>query len=250
MKFRLRKGDTNWRVESIFGSLFLYAKTKFFKTFIFCATIYPFGLIFSSERKIRKRKNNILEKEVEKRIREKYGLIFRYLDSPFALEALLEIFVKKFYDFFEVTKKDIVYDIGATVGEYSLKCAKKGAKVFAFEIDTRAFDAMKRHIKINHLENQIIPINCKIDKKKSIDFFAKKTKAPPTLIKMDIEGGEEKALEGAKRTLKKYTPKIILETHSPELEKNCRALLSSLGYRVVSYKELNWRTKVIFFSSK
>jgi predicted RNA methylase len=248
MKFEIKKEDNTWRLNEVLEIWSLYAKSGFYKTFLFCTIIYPIAVLISQKTKrIRKEKNRILGEEVKKYIKIKYDLKFKYLSGPFALGALLEIFVRNFYDFFKITKSDVVYDIGATTGEYALKCAKEGARVFAFELEKEPYDAMKKHVKLNGFENQMFPFNCRIDgKKNSIDSFVRKTKKGPTLIKMDIEGDEEKALNGAKKTLGRYKPRIILETHSAELEKNCMDLLRTKGYKIVNYEEVNWRTKLFF----
>lgn len=45
----------------------------------------------------------------------------------------------------------------------------------------------------------------------SIDDYCKKNKVIPTFIKIDTEGGEKFVLHGAKQTLKKYHPFVIVE---------------------------------------
>jgi hypothetical protein len=47
---------------------------------------------------------------------------------------------------------------------------------------------------------------------------------------MDLEGGEEKALLGAKTVIQKAHPLIFLATHSVELHRTCCQFLKSLGY--------------------
>lgn len=47
---------------------------------------------------------------------------------------------------------------------------------------------------------------------------------------MDIEGGETRALMGAKECFLKFKPKLILATHGKEIYTECRRLLDSGGY--------------------
>jgi len=46
----------------------------------------------------------------------------------------------------------------------------------------------------------------------SIDEFTE-GKDPPTLIKMDIEGSEEDALAGARRTIQEYSPRLAISVY-------------------------------------
>jgi hypothetical protein len=52
----------------------------------------------------------------------------------------------------------------------------------------------------------------------------------PDLVKLDIEGWELKALRGAARLLAERRPHVVVETHSAELERECRDLLVVHGY--------------------
>jgi FkbM family methyltransferase len=72
--------------------------------------------------------------------------------------------------------------------------------------------------------------------------------AKPDAIKIDVEGLELGVLEGARETLKKYHPLLLIEDHdgvnpgcgclvsdypaSIDSSRRCRALLEELGYRV------------------
>ncbi len=54
----------------------------------------------------------------------------------------------------------------------------------------------------------------------------------PDLLKIDIEGAEFLALQGARRMLAASHPPIFLSTHSGKVHMECLAFLESLGYRV------------------
>ncbi len=51
---------------------------------------------------------------------------------------------------------------------------------------------------------------------------------------MDIEGAEHDALQGAEKTLKKYSPTILFATHSERVKAECNRFLKSLGYNIKS----------------
>lgn len=54
----------------------------------------------------------------------------------------------------------------------------------------------------------------------------------PAVIKVDVEGAELLVLRGARQVLAAHGPKLFMEIHSRELGKECRALLTELGYTV------------------
>ena len=67
----------------------------------------------------------------------------------------------------------------------------------------------------------------------SLDALVHRCDIPiPLLIKMDIEGGEYRALLGAKALLAQHHPTIFLATHGSDVHKSCCDYLSSLGYQL------------------
>lgn len=63
----------------------------------------------------------------------------------------------------------------------------------------------------------------------------------PGFIKLDIEGAELEALQGADRLLRRAHPDVLVETHSAELEAACAAFLEARGYRVRIIPNAWWR---------
>lgn len=57
---------------------------------------------------------------------------------------------------------------------------------------------------------------------------------PISFIKMDVEGAEYKVLLGARNTLAKFSPTLLIEI-SPETEKEVRHLLCDYGYKEVDH---------------
>lgn len=155
---------------------------------------------------------------------------------------------------------DVFFDIGANAGFYTLLAARivgSTGRVFAFEPLPENVDLLKQHLALNALGNVAIHATAITDTSGRARFarsssrftahlegrgeFEVSTDAldslvesgaipPPTLIKMDIEGGEARALAGARRTLMNCGPALILATHGEAILAECRRLLEGCGY--------------------
>lgn len=54
----------------------------------------------------------------------------------------------------------------------------------------------------------------------------------PDVVVVDVEGGEEKVLEGARRIIDVVHPSWLVEFHTEQLYWNCRGILEGYGYAV------------------
>lgn len=142
-------------------------------------------------------------------------------------------------------QKFIFYDIGANTGWYSMLAASLSSEssVYSFEPLFEHAKCLHESRKLNQFENRIslyeialsdstgkLPIllagsGSSLEKDflstdqgsrtvyvKTLDSFVKETNAPlPHFIKMDIEGHEYKALQGAKGTILKSSPVLFVE---------------------------------------
>jgi FkbM family methyltransferase len=160
---------------------------------------------------------------------------------------------------------DVVLDIGANVGFYTLLSgvlAGEGGKVFAFEPSPRNFGFLSRHVKINGLNNVTLfeaavadqPGEAMFDfadsnakshlsssgshrvKVLSLDQLLAEGKiARPNLLKIDVEGAEARVLRGARTLLTSGPrPTIFLATHGAEVHRECMDLLREMGYALTS----------------
>lgn len=140
--------------------------------------------------------------------------------------------------FLQLNKEDVYYDVGAYTGDsYSsfVNFFGEFRSSFLFEPSLTNFRLMQENIPHNNklnlfnlgLSNESGKFNLSLDGSHShlIDDGGESFEAiklddlditPPTFIKIDIEGMEEKFLEGAQKTLETYRPKIAIAVyHNP-----------------------------------
>ena len=169
----------------------------------------------------------------------------------------------------EVRKGDIVYDIGAHTGFYSLLfCARVGSQgqVHCFEPLPQNVEILRRQLKVNDFGHVATVVSSAVtsetgtvlfhisasssmgtlltDPQKQaqrtrvdairLDDYVARGNRPPDLIKMDIEGSETEAVSGMLETLKNKRPKIIIEFHSDQTKGEIWQTLKSLGYTCFS----------------
>ena len=85
---------------------------------------------------------------------EKNGIKFKH-----AYGTIIEVFEEDYYKFLNVQNKSVL-DIGAFIGDSSIYFILKGAKkVYAIEPHPNAYKEMIENIKLNNMEDKIIPIN-------------------------------------------------------------------------------------------
>jgi FkbM family methyltransferase len=155
---------------------------------------------------------------------------------------------------------DVVYDIGANVGFYTILASRLVGplgRVIAFEPLPRNLEFLKRHVTLNDASNVTVYEAAVWDRSGSSQFDAggdrsvgrvheegstcvatvkldelleSQSLPPPSLIKMDIEGGELRALRGAAGLLRLHRPSILLATHGPIQHAGCYDFLAERGY--------------------
>ena len=175
------------------------------------------------------------------------GFIFSQ-DTPSI--ALREIFMEEIYNVkgFTPEKDQVVIDVGANYGDSSIWWSKKfGARVIAFEPLEDVYRILNDNIRLNNAgvitynlalgnganikgkrNGSMLAVggDTEIASSKLDDFKLEKV----DLLKIDVEGFEYGVLNGSAETIKKFKPKIIIETHSVKLRRICHEFLSSMGY--------------------
>jgi FkbM family methyltransferase len=158
----------------------------------------------------------------------------------------------------------VVFDVGANVGFYTLIAARKSGpagRVYAFEPLPRNIAFLRRHLQRNDVINAEVIEAAVSDAAGRAAFEESGSPAmgrlgssgrlqvrtvtldqmvldsglpPPEVIKIDIEGGETRALEGARRILARAQPLVFLATHGRQVHSQCCALLEEMGYRLAA----------------
>jgi precorrin-6B methylase 2 len=146
------------------------------------------------------------------------------------------------------------FDIGAREGYVTLLLAKlsqPSGRVAAFEMDETEHTRLRRNIEANpQLRSTAIPVLIRVTEhvepgvRTTIDEAAYEQQFVPDFIKVDVEGTELKVLRAATRVLSERRPHLVVETHSPELEHDCAALLTRHGYEPRVVEPRSWLPEV------
>ena len=161
----------------------------------------------------------------------------------------------------ELEPGSVFYDVGANVGFYSLLGALRvgrAGRVFAFEPLPANAALLRQHLAMNRVRNvEMFELaisghsgtasfageatramgklasdgNVTVQTATLDALIAEGRIAPPSAVKMDIEGAEFGALQGAARCFAEFRPKLFLATHGKAVHDQCCALLASWGYQ-------------------
>jgi FkbM family methyltransferase len=167
----------------------------------------------------------------------------------------------------ELKVRDVVYDIGANVGFYSLLSSVivgDAGYVYSFEPSPDNLQQLRKHLKLNHIKNCVVVDaavssadgeavfdtsgdrctghlaadgNLRVRTLTLDGLVSRQEIRPPNLMKIDIEGGELECLQGATNVINEYRPIIFLATHGQEIHLACTELLANLNYHLTSLDE-------------
>jgi FkbM family methyltransferase len=166
-----------------------------------------------------------------------------------------------------IKKGDVVYDVGANVGFYTLLASVltgDAGYVYAFEPLPGNLRDLRRHLELNRVSNcAVIEAAVSIADGEALfdpsgdrytahlsaggtskvrtvaldTLVSRKEIRPPALMKIDIEGEELRCLTGCRNTLQMFRPAIFLATHGREIHEACVQFLSELHYKIVPVGE-------------
>jgi FkbM family methyltransferase len=160
-----------------------------------------------------------------------------------------------------VKEGDVVFDVGANVGYYTLLCSVlTGARgrVVSFEPAPDVAWFCRKHVRINRLQNALVLQTAIGDAEgvvtfetrngsgrgrvsetgdiqapvRRIDDVAAELNLLPNYIKIDVEGYGYQVLCGAKTIIRRARPEIILSTHGQRERQLTTELMSEMGYTV------------------
>jgi FkbM family methyltransferase len=155
-----------------------------------------------------------------------------------------------------------VYDLGANYGMHTLLFSRlvgDRGHVYAFEPNPEIFAALQEHLALNsiqcvtcvrkavasetgeayfdvghnraagHLTN-FAHATYKVQTTSIDDFVFVERERPPTFLKVDVEGAESSALQGALNVIRQYRPTMVIELHTPDEDRRVGAILQAMNY--------------------
>jgi len=132
---------------------------------------------------------------------------------------------------FHVCQHDIVLDIGSAEGNFALDVIDVVDKLYLVEADKEWIKALKYTFEPYKDKVEIIEGTIGDGKQGELTIDAIISGKTIDFIKMDIEGAEQKALEGAIQTLEQNNVKLdICSYHNFDDEEKIKKMLMSIGY--------------------
>jgi FkbM family methyltransferase len=157
-----------------------------------------------------------------------------------------------------IGRNDIVFDLGAHVGYFTMIAARAGATVVAVEPSDANTQDLRQHLEWNAMSERVSVVKAAVGARVGTSGFvsdgymgglspsASETVdvvtvddlalrfGVPTVVKIDVEGAEADVLAGASQVLS-AGPTIFLATHGDAQAAECRSRLFAFGYSVSEY---------------
>jgi len=183
-----------------------------------------------------------------------------------SLNDLLNEYENDEYNVSSLKGNSVAIDIGASYGDFAIKCANQGAQVYCFEPNKEVFKYLCWNIDYNNFNNRITPVNFAISEKSGeakfvfknhgtaagaiLDFYAGNTankniykvrtidvnsilclfNKPIDLLKIDAEGAEYSIIGVINPKYFKGIKEIYVEYHQGP--KEIPQILEKNGYRI------------------
>jgi hypothetical protein len=175
------------------------------------------------------------------------------LDLRIQSQFYLGLFEREVYSWLHHLSRGIgtAIDIGAADGEYTLYFLTRtnAQRVLTFEPSSETRPRLLQNLMLNGMQrsprlslvSQFVGSNRSGET--SLDMIMPLVSAP-TLIKLDIDGGEVEVLRGATRLLALPDTRWLIETHTQQLEDECIAILQKAGFETKVVPQAWWRLVV------
>jgi len=182
-------------------------------------------------------------------------------DPPFD-----DLYLRNVYYPYTPEDDHVVIDVGAHMGFFTLKVAKKVKRVIAFEPDPINFRFLMFNIYLNRFQDKVLAYNLALGERNSQVYLdrskyglgrvrisdqgslAVKVRTLDTLmnemseiervdlLKIDVEGYEYEVLQGASKTIQKYRPELLIAAyHYPEEYLRIAEYCRKANYEVLYY---------------
>lgn len=184
------------------------------------------------------------------------------------------IYTRKTYNrIHEIQKDDVIIDVGAHVGVFTLRAARRAVNglVIAVEPHPTNYKFLTENVRFNKLKN-VITLNLALSNYegvanlyeskeqsgmhsiilrrsdkfvkvsvKTLDKMVEELKIEKVdMIKIDVEGAELDVLKGAEDTLKKNNVHLAIESaHTPTGAQGLSKFLQDRGFKVLTFRD-NW----------
>lgn len=123
---------------------------------------------------------------------------------------------------------EVVYDLGAHIGGWTIPAALISKHVEAFEPNIDCVQILNQNLNLNKLTDKVTVHNVGLGGKINSCFNDNNTSdsstldemvwgqalTPPSFIKIDVEGAELEVLRGAQETIQTFRPRIFVEAHT------------------------------------
>lgn len=126
-------------------------------------------------------------------------ILSKYTDG---IVHAFEAFYDNYRQISEICTMNYVYN----VREYNLALGSKAGKETLYVSETDEANGLVKRNGIDYFAEQTVPVT-------SIDEFVEENHLKISLIKSDIEGGETALLEGAKDTIRKQSPTLLISVY-------------------------------------
>ena len=159
-----------------------------------------------------------------------------FVESLMDIWTIKEVIMDKNYEYaYKIKKNDVIVDVGASIGDFSINSAKLANKVFAFEMNKHRVQLMEKNITFNKSKNIVLK-NWQIA---SLDKIFKLFKIPAcNLLKIDCEGAEYRIFRNTSPATLAKIRNIAMEAHlfDAKMLKNYSELkqrLTKLNYKII-----------------